>query len=236
MNRENRTMRQYVRNVISLLPTSLGEMLRAFKRFVLNLRSRERVFAKIARDNIWDGTESISGPGSTLRATASLRAALPEVLSQRGVESILDIPCGDAYWISQCIPSHVRYTGADIVSELIQRNLLEKPDLGEFVVLDLVSDPLPRSDLVIVRDCFIHLPNATILKALSNIKKSGSRLLLATHYPEEDINIDIEVGGFRPINLERLPFELPAPALLIEDSDAIDGSGKHMGLWRIEDL
>ena len=83
-----------------------------------DLRAPDRVFAAIYHRNGWDGTESVSGPGSTEAATASVRARLPAVLADLGATSLLDIPCGDAHWIGSCLPAQVRYTGASLTFNL----------------------------------------------------------------------------------------------------------------------
>lgn len=229
-------LRNLARNLLYLMPDPLAERLRVARRATLNIRSREAVFSKIARNNGWDGTESVSGPGSTMQATAQLRASLPSLLVKYGIGSILDIPCGDAHWITKTLPKGIDYIGADIVPALIKLNRAEKPHLGRFEVLDLVSDRLPRVDMVIVRDCFIHLPNSTVNAALKNIKASGSSWLLATQFVDDSTNIDIEVGGYRPINLLKPPFFLSEPLEVLSDFDGLNHNGKHIALWRIEDI
>ena len=57
------------------------------------------VFDTIARQNTWGSTESISGPGSTLGATATLRKGLAEAFRVLEVRSLVDAPCGDLNWM-----------------------------------------------------------------------------------------------------------------------------------------
>lgn len=223
------------RRSLNGLPAPLAGSLRAAKRSVLNLRSRKAVFSDIACHNSWDGTESISGPGSTMAATAFLRAALPTLLEKYRIASILDIPCGDAYWISKTIPNEVSYIGADIVAEIVERNCSGKSGFGHFQTLDLVSGDLPRVDLVFVRDCFIHLPNRMVLEALKNVNRSGAQLLMTTTYPGQANNKDIEIGGFRPVDLQAAPFCLPEPLEIILENEG-KSSGKSMALWRTNEL
>ncbi len=217
------------------MPKPLADRLRAAKRATLNIRSREAVFSKIARDNVWDGTESISGPGSTMKSTALLRQALPNLLTKYEIQSMLDIPCGDAYWISQTLPKGINYIGADIVPALITTNSTEKSDLGRFQVLDLVSSQLPKCDMVMVRDCLIHLPNRMVKQALANVRQSGAKYLLTTTYPGRAANIDIEIGGYRPVDLQAAPFNLPAPLQIILETEG-SASGKSIALWSISQL
>lgn len=102
--------------------------------------------------------------------------------------------------------SDIKYTGADIVPDLIPLNK-EKYPKYDFKVLDLTTDNLPKVDLIFCRDCLFHLSNNLIVEALKNIKKSGSKYLLTTTFPEHKIaNRDIEIGQWRIINLEIEPF------------------------------
>nr|WP_306267874.1 class I SAM-dependent methyltransferase [Pararhizobium sp. IMCC3301] len=235
MLRSKTEVRSVARKVLRILPKPMAELLRSAKRWVLNQRSCQTVFRQIARNNTWDGTESVSGPGSTMEATSLLRAALPDLLEKYEIRSFLDIPCGDAYWISQALPAGIEYVGADIVSGLIERNRAEKGDFGQFKVLDLVNSELPTCDLVMVRDCLIHLPNKAVIQALQNIRRSGARYLLTTTYPDWAQNIDIEFGGFRPVDLEKAPFCLPQPLVMILETEHSQ-SGKTMCLWTVADL
>jgi hypothetical protein len=224
------------RRAVHALPMPMANVLRDARRAVLNLRSRREVFRQIAQENSWEGSESVSGPGSSMQGTSRLRSALPTLLKKYNIQSILDIPCGDAYWIREILSSNINYIGADIVPELIIRNCAEKSDLGRFEVLDLVSDPLPRVDLILVRDCFIHLPNRMVSDAIDNIRKSSSNWLLTSHFLCERCNVKIEIGGYRPIDLTKSPFKLPDPAEIVDDSDGLNANGKHMALWRIGDI
>lgn len=229
------SLRDIVSLMMSLLPQPIAEYLRVGKRALLNLRTPRYVFSRIAEDNLWDGTESVSGPGSTMEATRLLREALPDLLGKYGVKSVLDVPCGDAYWITQVLPKGISYTGGDIVPALIAKARAMKGDFGKFQVIDLVTDDLPEADLVLVRDCFIHLPHAMVNRAIANIKRSGARYLLTTTYPGQAENIDIEIGGFRPIDLQARPYNLPPPLELILETEGVT-SGKSMALWHVSSL
>lgn len=235
MTQQTTDLRGIARRMVATMPAPLPEMLRSVKRAVLNTRSSRNVFARIAEGNTWDGTESVSGPGSTLEATALLRAALPDLLAKYEITSFLDVPCGDAYWIGQALPAGITYTGGDIVPALIEKARKEKGDLGTFDVIDLVTDDLPRADLIMVRDCFIHLPHAKVKQAIANVKRSGARYLLTTTYPGRAANIDIEIGGFRPVDLQAAPFNLPAPLEMILETEGRT-SGKSMALWDVSVL
>ncbi|HVX64969.1 MAG TPA: class I SAM-dependent methyltransferase [Bryobacteraceae bacterium] len=200
-----------------------------------------RRFERIYETNLWGSPDSRSGLGSEFDATAHLRAALPALLRELGVRTLLDVPCGDCGWISR-MELDCEYTGADIVPALIERNRVEYAATHpgwRFTRLDLTSDPLPRAGLVLSRDCLVHLSFQNILRALENLKASGSEWLLTTTFTDHDENQDIADGDWRPLNLQQAPFHLPAPqALIIEGCTEAEGSyaDKALGLWRIADL
>jgi hypothetical protein len=198
-------------------------------------------FERIAKTNLWGAATSPSGLGSETAAAAAVREALPSLLKRLGVRSLLDAPCGDAGWISDCIHD-VDYTGIDIVSSLITKNTLraQRGEIaGHFLTADITRDPLPGADLILCRDCFVHLSFENIHRAVARFSASGAQWLLTTTFPEWDINLDCEDGDWRALNLERAPFSWPMPAQLIsERCDEGDGGwrDKSLGLWRLSGL
>ena len=129
--------------------------------------------------------KSRSGPGSNLTRTAKLRNELPILLQEIGVRSILDAPCGDFNWMKDTALALERYVGVDIIPELLARNQnLYGNDRTEFLLLDLTRDRLPRVDLILCRDCFIHFSYRHITSAIKNFKRSRSTYLLTNTYQE----------------------------------------------------
>lgn len=186
---------------------------------------------------MWGSADSVSGLGSELDSTARLRGLLPELLRDLGVRTLLDIPCGDFHWLSRVVLPVDHYIGADIVEAVVQRNRQQYS--REFVRLDLCSDPLPKVDLVMCRDCLVHLSNANITRAIANLKASGSEWLLTTHFLECPANIDIANGDWRMLNFQRPPFAWPPPArVLVEGCDESNGgyADKVLALWRLTEL
>jgi 2-polyprenyl-3-methyl-5-hydroxy-6-metoxy-1,4-benzoquinol methylase len=187
--------------------------------------------------NLFGDTESRSGTGSSLMATTNLRAALPLLIREMGISSVLDMPCGDFYWAKEINWSGLKYIGADIVPELIEENRKRYGQRGlEFIVLDGISESLPKVDLIICRDLLIHLPNAIAKEVITNIKQSGAKWLLTTHYKSIKRNRDIRLGSFRPVNLTLSPFELPQPLKTLQDDNYLKLWGRTLALWKIEEL
>ena len=194
-------------------------------------------FTDIYRNNVWGSSESASGPGSGVKRTEVLRKSFQELLFSYGVESLLDLPCGDFNWMRHVNLKGIRYVGGDIVSDIVSHNRANYGGNGrEFHELDLVSSRLPKVDMIFCRDCMVHLPDAMISQALRNIKRSGSTWLLATTFPDVKETIPSGLGGWRPVNLCDRKFSLRKPEKLIEENRASAYGRKCMGLWYIGDL
>lgn len=195
----------------------------------------ERLFTHIYRTNLWGGDESRSGLGSALAETARLREAIPALLRDVGATSLLDVPCGDFGWMRDVDLDGIDYTGADIVEEIVERNRERFAGASRrFVRLDLVADDLPRADVVLCRDCLVHLSFENVLRALDGVARSGSRYLLTTTFLAHEENRDAENGDWRMLNLERPPFSLPEPLAVVVEGCAEGGGAyadKALALW-----
>lgn len=202
----------------------------------------EELFTRIWRSNMWGAETSASGLGSEDAATAQLRAELPKLFRRLDIETLLDLPCGDFGWMSRAELGLRRYIGADIVRDLVAVNQgrYATPDGSiSFAHLDLLNDALPAMDAILCRDCLVHFSFANIRRALDNIRRSGCRFLIATTFVEHDLNEDAADGDWRLLNLERGPFNFPAPVAVLNEGCTEAGNGysdKSLGVWRIAGL
>ena len=198
-------------------------------------------FERIERTNLWGAATSVSGLGSEDRATAAIRDALPALLQRLVARSLLDAPCGDAGWIGG-LTRDVAYTGIDIVPSLIDANRarVARGELaGRFLVGDITRDSLPTADVILCRDCLVHLSFQNIARAVARFRASGARFLLVTTFPEWQDTRDCEDCDWRALNMEKPPFNWPAPRELINEACEEGGGGwrdKSLGLWRLEEL
>ena len=197
------------------------------------------VFQQIHSKQLWGRGESVSGGGSSLVQTARLIRTLPNLFSEFEVRTILDIPCGDWNWMKEVDLSGVDYLGADVVDEIVENNRRYERTGIRFARMNLLDDPLPRVDLILTRDCLVHLTYAEISAAFRNMVSSGSRLLLTTTFPGRSPNRDVPTGRWRPLNLETAPFHLPPPTRYVFEW-CTQGQGRYadksLGLWSIESL
>jgi len=198
-------------------------------------------FERIQRTNLWGATTSVSGLGSEDLATAAIHEALPGVLHRLGARSLLDAPCGDAGWIGS-MGLDVDYIGIDIVPSLITANIARaaRGELqGRFLVADITRDPLPHCEVILCRDCFVHLSFQNIARAIAGFRASGAQFLLATTFPEWKDNSDCEDGDWRALNMTKPPFGWPPSRELINERCDEGGGGwrdKSLGLWRLDQL
>jgi SAM-dependent methyltransferase len=205
-------------------------------------RARSRVFSEIYATGGWpDEDETRSGPGSDLTQTTKVREFLPELVRDLALTSILDAPCGDFHWLKYCDLAGIDYTGVDIVPELIESNRQRFGDAQhKFEVADIVKDLLPRSDLVLCRDCLVHLPFAQGLEAVRNFRRSGAGYVLTTTFTNLTKNTEINrIGEWRRLNLEAPPFSFPVPVRILNEECTSAGgryADKSLGLWNLREL
>ena len=198
-------------------------------------------FARIYETDLWAGPESRSGEGSGLAATALLREELPVLLRRVGARRLLDVPCGDFHWMRHVDLRGVEYVGGDIVEAIVERNeaLFGEPGRRRFVRVDLTAGPLPDADVMLCRDCLVHLSYANIARALRVVQASGVRYLLTTTFPSIDANADAADGDWRPLNLRLAPFGLPAPLWSLAEGCEEEGGAyadKSLAMWAVADL
>lgn len=218
----------------------ISRLKEALRRRLLARRTPEEIFAGYARHNKWGDAESLSGKGSNLESTETLRGLLPPLLRELGANSLLDVPCGDFYWMQHVDLNGIRYLGGDIVPDLILANRSRHSrENVSFQVIDLIKGPIPKADVVFVRDCLVHMSNSHVAAALRNICASGSTWLLTTTFPDSGLNTDISTGQWRALDLTKPPFVLPSPHQLIAEGQAHrkgQAPDKMLGLWRIDQL
>jgi hypothetical protein len=207
--------------------------------YASNKSNCENIFTDYYVNRTWGGV-SLSGTGSDLVQTATIREAIPIILRQYHCDTMVDAPCGDFYWMQKVELPVKQYTGVDVVKELIDLNQSHFGcDQLQFMHLDLTEDVIPKADLVLCRDCLVHLSYADITRVISGFKRSGSQYLLTTSFINRNSNYDIQTGRWHPLNLLQAPFNFPPPLAVIVEHCTEDGGiwpDKSLSLWRIDDL
>lgn len=151
--------------------------------------------------NIWGDSESRSGEGSNLHYTEHVRSELPKLIKQLGIRSVLDIPCGDLFWMKEILKRNnldLEYTGVDIVASLIKENNKKySSDKINFYRENAMNYKYDGYDLVLVRDFFFHISFGDMNRFLENFLQSGSKYLLTSSYVNIEENFEILNGDFR---------------------------------------
>ena len=109
----------------------------------------------------------------------------------------------------------VSYLGLDMVPDVIARNrALFSSQARRFELFDAEFSTLPAADLLSCKDVLIHWPNDTI-RAFLAATKGRYRWSLFVYDDQQSLlgphitaNADIELGGFRAVDLAALPFEV----------------------------
>jgi len=170
------------------------------------------------------------GVGSTIKTTIVIREFLERVIVEHNIKSISDAACGDYSWMKLVNKYGASYVGYDINDEMLKNLNYENV---KFECIDITKSILPKTDLIICRDCLFHLTTENGVKAIDNFKHSGSKYLMSTTY---DINDNVEIDfnfskkyGFRKVNLKIDPYKLGEPIDRVYESDW----NRFFCLWRM---
>jgi len=193
-----------------------------------SLRSR---FTTVYDQSLWGVSESRSGVGSVKGSPwVTLAAeAIRKAVGEHDVRSIDDIPCGDFNWMPDVLAGlgAVGYIGFDIVGAALARNKDRFPHY-EFRVLDITAQVPPAADLIFCKDLLNHLTDADVKRAIGNMRRSGSKFLLASNNPGfENTPLPETAGASRHLDITAPPFDFPPPLWSVAE---------YMSLWRLADL
>lgn len=231
------TLREFVRH--SLHVTGMLDPLRRLRSGTVRKGTGDTLeerFSHIYRTGVWQSTPDApsSGAGSHPAVAGRLGRELPALVNKLGVSHFLDIGCGDFSWMRD-VELGCRYTGADIVPSVIERNTEQfgRPD-RQFLTLNATVDPLPGADMALCREVLFHLSFADARALLENVRRSGIKWFLATTDNVTRFNADIESGDFRVLNLSVAPFRFPEPELRLGDDVLVPG--RSVAVWRVDRL
>lgn len=204
------------------------------------LRGNAGAFQHIYNTKYWGDDESVSGVGSSLASTANIRKELPRIVKEYGIQSMIDAPCGDLYWMSLILDEMgIDYIGGDIVPEVVseaeERNLYER---ARFQTFDIIAEPFPKCDLWLCRDVLFHFSFSNIRKTLDNLRRSEIKYVMFTSITRDDVaNRPIVTGDYRDLNLFKHPLNFPNDKVQERFRDcASDAPFREMVMFKTEDL
>ena len=170
---------------------------------------------------------SSSGVGSNIgKQTVDSLRLISETIREYKVRSMLDLPCGDVNWQFQSweIDSLEAYVGGDVSRLVIEhdRRKFAHHHNKRFLVWDLSRCPIPQVlnistgkfrpfDLVHMRDVIQHISIDEGVRVVAEMRRSGIKFLITTHYDVAENNGGIRNGGFYRNNMEKPPFSLGKP-------------------------
>ena len=164
----------------------------------------EDAFVRVYQGSEWGKG---SGPGSSPSNTIEYRAFVSRFIEANNVCSVTDLGCGDWQFSSLMDWTGIDYLGLDAVPAIIETNRSRFAHSN--VRFDVSSSPadLPGGDLLLSKEVLQHLPNSVIADYLSAIERKYRFALLTNSLrPARLANVDIEPGDFRPIHLQKPPF------------------------------
>jgi hypothetical protein len=193
------------------------------------------LWSDIYQGNIWNGVESLSGPGSGSAATQHVGPAIIDICARHAIRTVLDGACGDGFWM----PDLPGYLGVDRAAEAVAWSRLRHPSrhyiVGDIRFLDV------EADLVILRDVIQHLPIREGVELIRAAEERGRWILASSYQGGKNTGIleaDVRKGRAYDNDLEVPPFSLGPPLEVIPDGYAYEGDAirdprKILGLWRV---
>ena len=198
---------------------------------------------KVFEHRDWSrGKEGVSKSGfnATLRSTKRLRAALPRLFETYQIKRFVDAPYGDFFWMQHVDLSGIEYWGWEISHTLNDFNQQFANETRHFALGDITSDTLPSADMLMVRDCLVHLTFDMRWAFFENFVASNIPWLLITSWVRPENRWVYKNGGEKSFNMRAEPFSFGPPVeFVLETADSLpageesnlETTHRGMGLW-----
>lgn len=145
---------------------------------------------------------------------------LPELFRSLGIQSLIDVGCGDFGWMSTVDLTDIEYLGVDIVSDLVdslQQNYTRSNI--KFQKMNVLEEPPESADLWFCRDLLNLLDFQQTAQFFSKYLESRSLYLALTSVESNHPNSDGSPGIQRMLDLFQEPFNLPEPKKVLFDGE-----------------
>jgi hypothetical protein len=171
--------------------------------------------------------------GSSHQHLSKLIAELLPLFEKHNIQSMFDAGCNDCR-IGIAISPPIIYYGGDISAAMVADSWQKRPHF-DIRLHDVTTDPLPKVDLLFVKDVTIHLNNVDKKNIIKNWLSSGIPWLMVTHDEFEDnLDFDYEDGfPFAFVNWETNPWNFPKPIDVVYE---VLSSGRCMALWHKDQI
>ena len=159
--------------------------------------SNVQYFDKVFDNNLWNGEQSRSGPGSEGICANDKILCLKFILQKFNIKSIVDIGCGDMFWMKDLIVENsdvISYIGVDVSHSVIKENKRKAfPDHIQFKHTTEIDFERVEADSFIAFDVFGHMLHEEIVELLKRIIKSNVKYLIVT----DRMNSNLDIGKTR---------------------------------------
>lgn len=167
-----------------------------------------KVFNIIYKYNLWLFG---SGSGSLAINNKPYIKFLNNFISKNNINNILDIGCGDWQLFENInLNNNINYLGIDIVENIIKNNKKKYENQNiNFKLMDYnnFNHNNYKTDLIIIKDVLQHLNNKDIKKFIEKTLEIDTKfILIINDHSKMNLNIDVNNGLYRPININNEPF------------------------------
>lgn len=175
-------------------------------------------FIKAYERNLFGGNLSRSGPGSEGEHAKQKTQIVSDIIEGYGIKSILDIGCGDVFWMRDLFDKVTKYVGVDIVPQVIEDNKTKFPE-QEFFCKDMTTEKDlaefdNQYDLILALDVFHHLMHEEIESLVRflclKLTHTDSLFLVKSHPEGKDRSLWVEKDErANPVDIENYlkPYE-----------------------------
>lgn len=183
--------------------------------------SIETTMTEIYTRNLWGCPTTRSGPTATPERSMELAQNLPELFRSLGIQSMIDVGCGDFGWMSTVDLTGIEYLGVDIVTDLVdslQQNYT-KSNI-KFQKMNVLEEPPESADLWFCRDFLNLLDFQQTAAFFSKYLESKSLYLALTTVESNQQNSQDGYPGIqRMLDLFQEPFSAPEPKKVLYDGE-----------------
>lgn len=171
--------------------------------------------------------------GSSDSHIQNLIHELLELFKKHNIGSMFDAGCNDCK-IGIGISPPIEYFGGDISAAMVADSWARRPNFN-VKLHDVTTDPLPRVDVLFIKDVTIHLNNQDKKKIIHNWLASQIPWLMVTHDEfENNRDIDYNEGfPFAFVNWEKDPWNFPKPTDTVYE---IGDAGRCLALWHRDQI
>jgi len=170
------------------------------------------VFEEIYKTNAWGFG---SGHGSLPAVTKGYRQFLQAFIKENEIKSVVDYGAGDWQFSRFMDWTGVAYTGLETVPSLIKKNNQRYGKANiKFARSPTNPSKMPKADLLVVKDVLQHLPTKTVKEFLHKALPHYRFALITNNFmPTAALNMDIEAGAFRSLDIRKAPYFVDATAV-----------------------